>query len=124
MSTTNAARVCTKTNHVDSRTFQTEMLILSTNGAQPAASAEQCAPTPLCCSQRLVLATLAFFIFANLYMERANLSVVMVCMVNHTALAAIANVAQQSLRNVTHLNTTIHVDVCPQDNDGNVSTKC
>lgn len=46
-----------------------------------------CAITdPLCCSQRLLLAIIGCFGFVNLYALRINLSVALVCMVNHTAI--------------------------------------
>uniref|UniRef100_A0A914ULG3 Major facilitator superfamily (MFS) profile domain-containing protein n=1 Tax=Plectus sambesii TaxID=2011161 RepID=A0A914ULG3_9BILA len=43
------------------------------------------AQPPLCCSMRFVMALVGFLGFANLYALRVNMSVAMVCMVNHSA---------------------------------------
>lgn len=46
-------------------------------------------PTPLWCSTRLTLSFVSFLGFVNLYAQRVNLSVGMVCMVNHTYVASL-----------------------------------
>ena len=43
---------------------------------------------PLWCSARFSLAIVGFFGFVNLYAQRVNLSVAMVCMLNHSAITA------------------------------------
>ncbi|XP_025085593.1 sialin-like isoform X1 [Pomacea canaliculata] len=59
-------------------------------------------PAPLWCSCRLTLAFISFLGFVNLYALRVNLSVAMVCMLNHTALS----LQHRSLLN-THTNSSL-----------------
>lgn len=53
---------------------------------------------PLCCSYRLVLALVGFFMFFHLYAQRIGMSVAIVCMVNQTAVEKLSDQA-----NVHHL---------------------
>jgi len=62
---------------------------------------DQAPPTPLLGSCRLALALVGFLGFVNLYALRVNLSLAMVCMVNHTALTP----AHTDIFNSTHLST-------------------
>lgn len=63
-------------------------------------------PTPLWCSARLTLSIVSFLGFINLYALRVNLSVAMVCMVNHTYVASLyQNPAQDTIVNDTSNHT-------------------
>lgn len=48
---------------------------------------------PLCCSYRLVLALVGFFMFFHLYAQRIGMSVAIVCMVNQTAVEKLTDQA-------------------------------
>jgi len=45
-------------------------------------------PTPLCCSTRLGLSVIGFFMFFHLYAQRVGMSVAIVSMVNQTAVTS------------------------------------
>ena len=56
------------------------------------------------CSVRFALAILGFFMFIHLYAQRVGMSVAIVCMVNHTTIAATNNAQQQ--QQAPQLNAT------------------
>jgi len=50
-------------------------------------AASRVQPTPLCCSTRLSIAVIGFFMFFHMYAQRVGMSVAIVSMVNHTAVS-------------------------------------
>jgi len=74
---------------------------------------------PWICTCRWTLAIVGFFGFVNVYALRVNLSVAMVCMINHTA---VREQQQQQVQQISNFNSTLslspllHEDHCSISN--------
>ena len=62
---------------------------------------------------RAVISFLSFFGFVNLYAQRVNLSVAMVCMINHTAVAAARTEANDGVK--------VRVSACGEQSNSTVT---
>lgn len=85
----------------------------SSNGGGEEKATEK--EVPWICTKRVALALVAFLGFVNLYALRVNMSVAMVCMVNHTAInerymASQGNVTQHHYQPVSEGNDTVVED--------------
>lgn len=90
--------------------FKRNMRRRSSGGAY-GAGAES--PPSLLFSMRAVISFMSFFGFVNLYAQRVNLSVAMVCMVNHTAIAAARTEANAGVK--------VRVSACGEQTNSSVA---
>ncbi|XP_029649434.1 sialin [Octopus sinensis] len=76
---------------------------------------------PFWTSYRFLLAILGFLGFVNIYTIRVNMSVAVVCMVNHTALLGTSANPYNTTFNDT--STELEDDICPVNTDSNSAEK-